>query len=65
MNTVTRTPKLCTQDQTNDYLSARLEQQRRLIEHNERMLKLRVNGQAYRDRLVRERLKLRSDRPND
>lgn len=40
-------------------LSRRLARQAELTEHNRRMLKLRSNGQAYRDRLVRERLNLR------
>jgi hypothetical protein len=37
----------------------RIDRVRDLRAHNREMLKLRSNGQAYRDRLVRERLNLR------
>jgi hypothetical protein len=37
----------------------RTERQAAVIDHNRRMQLLRVQGDAYRDRLVRERLNLR------
>lgn len=40
--------------------SDRRQRQFDLVQHNREMLKLRVNGQAYRDKLISERLRLRS-----
>lgn len=50
-----------TAQQRIEALIERLQRNAAIIEHNKRMLRLRVNGQAYRDRLVAARLNLNTE----